>query len=622
MTRTLLDAVVARAKAHFRPPPRLPLSQWMETHMRLPEGVSAKAGPVRLWPFQRAIADAITDPEIERVTVLKCVRVGYSTLLVGAIASYVANEPSPILLLLPTEDDCRDFIVSDMEPIFDATPTVAGLLSAGKDESGRNTMKHRRFPGGSLKVVAARSPRNLRKHTVRVLLIDEEDAIEVTGEGDAIDLGIKRTLSFPNRKIVRGSTPVDLDASTICREYEASDQRVFEIRCHECGERSEPKWEQIVWDKVRDAAGKVVEHSTETARWHCPRCGVGVEERFKAEMVEAGAWRATRPEVKGHAGFRLNALVSPHVNARWGKLAAEFLQVKDDPDRLRTFRNTLLGEGWADTVDAMDAGEIATRIEPIGLNVTLEDGTALPLPEGVLVVTAGVDVQDDRLEVAVWGWGRDGLAFALGHFIIHGTPDDETTWRELDETLLTKWDHPLGGKIGVDAVAVDAGDGGWVDEVYAFCWPRAHRHVMAIKGMAGNRPAIQMSKGKVARGKLSGNGRLWIVGADTIKAALFQRLARYRDTIRLSASLTAVWFEQLTSERRVVRRVAGRPVRRYERIGARAAEALDSTVYAWAARSAVASINLDAREQALKPAAAPKPAGNRFERWAKRLNGA
>ena len=589
--------------------------------MRLPEGVSAKTGPVRLWPFQRGIADAITDPAIERVTVLKCVRVGYSTLLVGAMASYVANEPSPIMLVLPTESDCRDFIVSDMEPIFDATPAVAGLLSAEADESGRNTMKHRRFPGGSLKVVAGRSPRNMRKHTVRVLLIDEEDGIEVTSEGDAIDLAIKRTLSFVNRKIVRGSTPVDLDTSTICREYEVSDQRVFEIRCVECFMRSEPKWEQIRWDKTKDANGKVVAHHPETARWACPRCGVFIEERFKAEMVENGEWRATKPEVVGHAGFRLNALISPHVNARWEKLVEEFLKVKDDPERLRTFKNTLLGEGWADTTDVTDPEELASRAEPIGLNVKLDDGTDLRIPAAVLVITAGVDVQDDRLELVIYGWDRDGKAYALGHFMVIGSPEDETTWRELDEALLTKWDHPLGGKIGVDATAVDAGDGGWVDEVYEFCWPRAHRHVMAIKGMFGNRPSIQMSTGKVARGKLSGKGRLWIVGVDTIKAALLQRLAHYKDTIRFSKSLMLVWFEQLTSERRFVKRIGGRTIRTFKPISGRRNEALDCTVYAFAARQAVASINLDAREKALTGTPpAPKTTANRFEKWAKAMN--
>jgi phage terminase large subunit GpA-like protein len=189
---TLLDQTAAKALAKLRPPPRLPLSQWIERHMRLPEGLAAKPGPVRLWPFQKEIADAITDPMLERVTVRKCVRVGYTTLLTGATASYVANEPAPLLTLLPTEDDCRNYIVSDLEPIFDATPSVAGILSTAADETGRNTIRHRRFPGGSLKIVAARSPRNLRAHTVRILLIDEEDAMEVTNEGDALDLAIKR----------------------------------------------------------------------------------------------------------------------------------------------------------------------------------------------------------------------------------------------------------------------------------------------------------------------------------------------------------------------------------------------------------------------------------------------
>ena len=598
----LLDRTIARAKARFAPPPRLPLSQWIETHVELPEGVSAIAGPVHLWQFQRGIADAITDASIERVTVLKCVRVGYSTLLVGAIASYVANEPSPILLLLPTEKDCRDFVVSDMEPIFDATKPVAGLLSAEADEKGRNTMMHRRFPGGSLKIVPARSPRNLRKHTVRILLIDEEDGIEVTGEGDAIDLAIKRTLSFPNRKIVRGSTPVDLDTSTICREYEASDQRVYEIRCVKCLERSEPRWDQIVWDKTPGMNGAIGQHLPETAQWRCPKCETKIDERFKAEMVANGDWRVTKPEVKGHAGFRLNVLVSPHPQATWAKLAAEFLTVKDDPDRLRTFKNTLLGEGWADTVHVMDFAEIAERAEDFGLNVKLDDGKTLQIPASVLVITAGVDVQDDRLEVAIWGWDRDGTAFALGHFVIFGSPGDDTTWRELDETLLTRWDHPFGGKIAIDAVAVDAGDGGWVDQVYEFCWARAHRHVVPIKGMWGNRPVIEMSKGKVARGKLTGKGRLWIVGVDTVKAALLQRLGFYQDTIRFSKTLPLVWYEQLTSERRVVRKIAGRPVRKFERIGNRAAEALDCTVYAFAVRAMVQNINLDAREAALRGA--------------------
>lgn len=154
-TPLAIDRVRASALRALTPPPRLSLSEWIETHMRLPEGVSALPGRVSLWPYQREIADAISDPTLERVTLVKPVRVGFTTLLTGALASYVANEPAPILALLPTEADCRDYTVSDLEPIFEATPALRGLISAEADESGRSTLLSRRFPGGSLKIIAA-----------------------------------------------------------------------------------------------------------------------------------------------------------------------------------------------------------------------------------------------------------------------------------------------------------------------------------------------------------------------------------------------------------------------------------------------------------------------------------
>jgi len=222
-------------------------------------------------------------------------------------------------------------------------------------------------------------------------------------------------------------------------------------------------------------------------------------------------------------------------------------------------------------------------------------GDKKPKAGGVCrLITVGVDVQDDRLEVTICGWARQSECFVLGHVVIWGSPDDDTTWFELDELLRTKWKHPYGGQIGVDACAIDSGDGEWTDKVYSFCFPRANRRVMAIKGMFGSRPAIQVSKGKVQKG-----GRLWIVGVDTIKTTVFSRLQRGQ-MIRFSDSLEPVYFEQLASERRVVRYRRGQPVRRFERISGRArAEALDALVYSFAARSAVA-VSLDAREAALR----------------------
>ena len=189
------------------PPAKLKLSNWIESNIRLPEGDTAQPGKVTLYPYQTAIADSISDPNIERVTLLKAARIGFSLLVTSAVASFVANEPSSILLLLPTDGDCRDVMVSQIEPLFEASPALRDLLA--DDSHERNTLLSKRFPGGSLKRVAAKAPRNLRRHTARVLFIDEADAMEVGAEGNPIKLAEMRTMTFANRKIVIGSTPID-----------------------------------------------------------------------------------------------------------------------------------------------------------------------------------------------------------------------------------------------------------------------------------------------------------------------------------------------------------------------------------------------------------------------------
>lgn len=576
--RTALRAMI--------PPPRLRLSDWIEAEILLPDGVTAQPGPVRLWPFQREIADAIGDPLIERVTLVKPVRVGFTTLLTSAVASFVANDPSPILCLLPAEADCRDYMVSDVEPIFDASPSAAYSLSDERDEAGRNTLLSRRFPGGSLKVVAAKAPRNLRRHNVRILFIDEADGMESTAEGSPIVLAERRTLSFPDRKIVMGSTPVHEETSHVLRAYGQSDARVFEVPCPACGVLTEIEWAHIIWD---DAA-------PETARFRCPHCAAEIEEHHKPEMVAAGRWRVTRPEVQGHAGFRLNALVSLHSNASWSKLAREFVGAKDDPSTLQTFVNTILGQGWRGEGDELAEDDLAARAEPFGLGA---------VPADALAVTVGVDVQHDRLEVTFIGHGEDGTIFVLGHRVIWGAWDVEDTWRELDEMLRARFPHVLGGQIGVDAAAIDAGDGTTMRAVTGFCAGRARRKVLAIKGAGGNRPLIERSSGR-SKGR---GAPLWIVGVDTGKTQLFGRMIR-GTTVRYSADLTPVWYEQVASERAVVRYRRGQPVRSFERISGRRAEALDCLVYAIAARQIVhpdwtarrAELSMSSR-----PAARPGP---------------
>lgn len=565
--------------AALRPPPRLTLSDWTEGNLRLPAGVSATPGPVRLWEFQRGLADAIGDPTIPRVTCLKAVRCGYSTLLVAAVAAYASNDPCPVLMLVPTTDDARNFMVHHLEPVAEVTPALSGLFT-DDDIAARNTLTAKRYPGGSLKVIAARAPRALRAHTAKVLLADEVDGMELTAEGNPLLLAEKRTLSYPDRKIVTGSTPTDSETSMIAAEYEKSDKRVFECLCPECHDHAEILWKDIHW----------TDGDPDSAAWACPNCGCLIPETRKGEIVSKGRWRATAPEVKGHAGFKLTALVSLMPNASWPNLVREFLAAKSDPNDLKVFVNTVLAETWRDDAgEDLDEDALASRREPMGLD---------RLPAETLYLTAGCDVQKDRIEMTSIGWDATGGTMVLAHEIVWGDPEQSDTWAELDDLLRRDFRHPNGGALRYDAALVDSGDGGMTDQVYSFTRPRAGRRIFPLKGVSGfKRPLVE-------RGKTRGVA-LQLVAVDVAKTRIVNAL-RAGTGWRFSDSLSDEWFVQLASERRVVRYSRGQPVARFERITGRRAEALDCCVYAMAARALI-GVAVDRREADLASKTVAKP---------------
>ena len=233
---------------------------------------------------------------------------------------------------------------------------------------------------------------------------------------------------------------------------------------------------------------------------------------------------------------------------------------------------------------------LAARAEPWGLN---------DIPREVLILTAGGDVQDDRVEITICGWTRDNECLILGHIVVWGSFAEQSTWEEVDEVLRTKCRHPFGGLLKIDAAVIDAGDGDHYDHVMSFCIPKIHRRIFAGKGLFGARPSFAMAKGKKIKDRLA------LIGVDTLKNIIFDRLQRGRG-IRFSRSLEPVYYEQLASERRVVRYSRGQPVRRFERVSSRTrAEALDALVYATAARSAV-TVSFERREAEVRMQEPPK----------------
>lgn len=569
----------------LRPPPKLSLSEWAERYFVLAEGSSARPGRFRLWAFQREIADAMGDPAYERVTVVKPTRVGYTKCLIAAIAATAAVDPCAMILLVPTDDDARGIAVDEVEPAFQESPALRGLIRTGRID-GRNTLTVKSIAGGgSLKILAARSPRNLRRHDAKKLFIDEEDGMEITTEGDPVTLAEKRTLAHPDRKIIRGSTPTDEITSTIHRAYLESDQRIFEVPCPHCGGLFEILWEHIVWPQGEP----------EKAACACPHCNKLIEERFKLQMIADGQWRRRRPDVTDHAGFRLNTMISPLANARWSKLVEEWLRAKRaGPATMQTFVNTTLGRVWKMTLDDVEPEGLAARVEDFGL----KDGA---FPADVFAITAGVDTQPDRFEVTIWGW-NETQAFALGAFVVWGSPNDDTTQAELDALLKTTWLHPNGWRIGIDAVAIDSA-GHNTQAVYNFCATRYARRIWPIVGRGGSRRVWEPSKRRVS------DVRLVVVGVDQIKTEILQRLPLPAlneqklptpGAIRLSRELPEDWFEQIVGERRTVRYMHNRAVIEFKpRKAGQRVEALDTSVYAFAV---CASLRIDYAERRARTA--------------------
>ena len=538
----------------LRPPPKLRLSEWTGAHVVLPATLAAAPGRMRLFPYQHGMADSMGDPTVERVTVLKSARIGYTQLAVAALAHYAASDPAPTLAVLPAEADARHLMTGVIEPTFRESPALADLLTA--DAYGRDTMLARQFPGGSLKLVSANAPRNLRAVTARVLIADELDGWEVDarGEGDPLVLAEKRTFSFADRKIICGSTPVDEETSRICRLYDASDKRVWEVPCPHCGDFHEIAWKDISWPEGRP----------EEAAWACPSCGAVTEDREKAPMLLAGRWRATAPHVEGHHGYRINALSSLLPNAAWGKLAAEFVIAKRSPVTLKPFVNTILGEPWRGDNDEIDPTVFDRLREPLSADA---------LPRDVLWLTAGVDLQGDRMECSLVGWTEQGDARVIEHGMLFGSPVEEGTWADLEAWLTRQFRHPLGGVFYLAAALIDSGN--WTEAVYAFCRPRGARRIVAAKGVAGpGRPALTWSTSRKAR--------IALVGVDGLKRSILERV-KHGGTLTFADDLPADYFDQLRAERRVIRFSHGQPQERWELIPGRRNEALDCLCYATAA---------------------------------------
>jgi phage terminase large subunit GpA-like protein len=572
-----MKTVITRLREGFfnalRPPPKLSLSEWADQYAYLSAESAAEPGKWKSLPYQKGIMDACTDPKIEQISVCKSARVGYTKILLHIIGYHIHQNPTTIMLVQPTLEDAQNFSKEEISPMLRDTPVLRGLVSEAKAKDGSNTILTKQFPGGVLGLVGANSPRGFRRTSRQIILFDETDGYPVSAgsEGDQIKLGIRRSEYYWNRKIVAGSTPTVAGASRIERLYESSDQRRYFVPCPHCGEYQYLKWKNLQWP----------ESKPKEAFFACEVNGCVIEHKDKRSMVEKGEWRPTAEGNGKHAGFHIWAAYSYSPNASWGNLAEEFLEAKKDAESLKTFINTVVGEVWEEEYSAkVSEDELAARAE------FYESGTA---PEGVLLVTSGIDVQDNRLSVTRMGWGRDEEAWIIDRQEIFGDPARPEIWKQLDEYLDQPVPHETAAPLKVRAAAIDSG-GHFTHQVYSYTRERRLKDIIAIKGASTRgKPAISKPS-KVDfnyKGQTFKRGaQVYSVGTDTLKSLIFGRLKHNQPGpgyIHFHADLGPDYYQQLTAEKQMIRYVRGFVVKDWvKRPGARN-EALDEMVYNFSA---------------------------------------
>jgi phage terminase large subunit GpA-like protein len=573
------ETLARAARDNLRPPPKLSLSEWASRYAVLSSETSAQTGRFRPWRYQVGVMDAITDPAVTTITMMKSARVGFTKCLDHAIGYYLHQDPSPILLVQPRVEDAEDYSKTEIAPMLRDIDVLSEITGDVKAKDSRQTILKKIFlNGSSLTLVGANSPGGFRRITVRVVLFDEVDGYPSGAgvEGDQIALGIKRSETFWNRKVVIGSTPTIRGLSRIERSWNESDQRRFFVPCPHCGEFQFLEWggrdtpHGIKWSKDENGA-----HLPETAHYVCRVSGCVIEEIDKPAMIEAGEWRATKP-FTGHAGFHIWAGYSAHVNATWGALAAEWLRVSGDPLARQTFVNLVLGEPYEDRGErALGEARLAARCEVWPADV----------PDGVAVLTAGGDVQHDRIELLITGWGRNEESWSIDHHVVEGDPEQPATWAEVDAYLKRIWRRADGRGFEIMAACIDSGFA--TQRVYDFSKARLGRRVWAIKGESargGARSPVWPTKRPTARTKTG--FRPVIVGVNAAKDVIRARLHIDEPGpgyMHYPVDRDVNFFAQLVSERSAVKTANGQRFRVWELPPGRANEAVDLTVYAYAA---------------------------------------
>lgn len=550
--------------AGLAPDPALTVSEWADRHRILTSRGASEAGPYRTarTPFMRRIMDALSpsDPA-RRIVFMKAAQVGATEGGNNWIGFCMHRAPGSFLAVQPTVDLAKRLSQQRIDPLINDSPALRELVAPSRARDSGNTILGKRFPGGQLILTGANSAVGLRSMPARWVFLDEVDAYpgDIDGEGDPIALAEARTISFGHRaKVYLASTPTIRGMSRIEREWELSDQQRYHLPCPECGGLQWLQFERLRWEKGRP----------ETVRYLCEHCEAALPERHKTWMMaeaNGACWKATaddetraRAEAAGTVGFHISGLYSPLGWLSWEDIARDWESAQGNDAAIKTLKNTVLGETWQEKGEAPDWQRLYDR---------REDWLLGSVPDGVLVLTAGADVQRDRIEVDVWGWGRGLRSWLVDHVVLDGDTARPEVWSDLTEFLGTTWPHEGGAQMALARMAIDSGDGMSTDAVYSWARAVGRGQVIAIKGVGGFDRATPVDgptyvETTEAGRRLRRGVQLWKVAGAVFKSETYRFLRLNAPTdedladgaewpagyVHIPRGTTAEWLKQLTAE--------------------------------------------------------------------------
>jgi phage terminase large subunit GpA-like protein len=570
------------------PPPTLTVSQWADEYRYLSPVASAEPGK---WStaraeYQREIMDAICDPAVERVIGMLSSQVGKTEVCLNIVGYFIDQDPTSILVLMPTLSTAESWSQDRLAPMLRDTPCLARSVNDPRTRFSGNTMLHKSFADGrgQISLAGANSAASLSMKPIRILLCDEVDRYPPSAgtEGAPISLATKRTATFWNRKVVEVSSPTNAGTSRIAESYEESDQRRHWVPCPHCGECQVLQFSQVKWDDSL----QTIQEKAKTAHYHCVGCDMPWSDQERMAAVSQGEWRAGK-SFNGTAGFWLNELSSPWRTA--AQTVSDFLHAKNDPEKLKAFVNTSLAQTWEVEGEVPDWERLVERREGFPMGV---------VPHGALVLTCGIDNQDNRLEAYVWAWAPGLESWLIDHRVIVGSPAAEETWVELSAFLATEYPHADGGRplrihqIGLDVM------GHHTATIYGHIRRLHDPRLLGLRGVDGrNRPSPVTGPSLIDMTfngqKLKGGMKLWTVSVSVFKSDLYSRLWLTRGDgtgfppgwVHLSESLESEPIKQLVGEKLVKIKTSKGFIRsEWQKLRDRN-EALDCAVYARAALS-------------------------------------